>query len=133
VSEQVDESGAGDVDGRIGATARARRNARFIWSMVRLQPKLFAIAVSGAAVFALLTVASSFAISWVIDNVVVPRFEDGEVATATVLAGLGTRHRHRGGSGGGDRDPAQRSLRSRMWRVAQIYSNRWSIGTSTSR
>ena len=69
------------------AAAMASRS-HFIWSMVRLQPKLFAIAVSGAAVFALLTVASSFAISWVIDNVVVPRFEDGEVATDTVVAGL---------------------------------------------
>ena len=122
MSEQVDESGAEDADGRIGATARARRNAHFIWSMVRLQPKLFAIAVSGAAVFALLTVASSFAISWVIDNVVVPRFEDGEVATATVVAGLALVL-----GIGVVRAVAivvRRTFASiTQWRVAQIYSN----------
>jgi ABC-type multidrug transport system fused ATPase/permease subunit len=56
--------------------------------MVRMKPKLFGIAVAGAAVFAVLTVASSFAISWVIDQVVLPRFEDGEVAVSTVAAGI---------------------------------------------
>ncbi len=45
--------------------------------------------MGGAAVFALLTVASSFAIGRVIDDVILPRFEDGEVATSTVLPALG--------------------------------------------
>jgi ABC-type multidrug transport system fused ATPase/permease subunit len=122
VSEQVDESSTDSVDEGVGATARARRNAHFIWSMVRLQPKLFAIAVSGAAVFALLTVASSFAISWVIDNVVVPRFEEGEVATATVAAGLALV------LGIGVVRAVAIVIRRTFagitqWRVAQIYSN----------
>ena len=52
-----------------------------------LHPKLLALAVTGAFAFALLTVASSIAISWVIDNVIVPRFDEGEVATSTVVAG----------------------------------------------
>ena len=43
---------------------RARRNARFIAELVMVHPKLFLIAMSGAAVFALLTVASSFARRW---------------------------------------------------------------------
>ena len=55
--------------------------------MVRLHPRPFAIAVAGAAVFALCTVASSIAVQWVIDHVIVPRFEEGEVAAGTVLAG----------------------------------------------
>ncbi|MGA1439350.1 MAG: ABC transporter ATP-binding protein [Ilumatobacteraceae bacterium] len=43
--------------------------------------------MSGAFVFALCTVASSIAIRWVIDHVILPRFEVGEVATATVVGG----------------------------------------------
>src|SRR5262245_57015018 len=49
----------------------------------------FAIAVCGATVFALATVASSWAVRWVTNEVIVPRFEDGHVAAATVLAGAG--------------------------------------------
>jgi ATP-binding cassette, subfamily B, bacterial len=45
------------------------------------------VAVAGAFVFALCTVASSIAIRWVIDQVILPRFEDGQVATATVVTG----------------------------------------------
>ncbi len=88
-SEQAPDSAFEEaLDEQIGAVERARRNGRFIWSMVTMQPKLFGIAVGGAAVFALLTVASSFAISWLIDNVVLPRFEEGDVALATVLGGV---------------------------------------------
>ena len=83
---ELHEEGVGD-DG-LGSAARARRNARFVWSMVRMKPKLFGVAVAGAAVFAVLTVASSFAISWVIDQVILPRFEDGDVAASTVGAGM---------------------------------------------
>lgn len=71
-----------------GGLHRARRNARFIWSMIRLKPRLFGTAVVGATFFALFTVASSFALSWVIDHVILPRFEDGNVATSTLVTGL---------------------------------------------
>ena len=56
--------------------------------MVRLHPRVFTIAVAGASVFALCTVASSFAVRWVIDNVILPRFEEGEVAVGTVVGGI---------------------------------------------
>ena len=56
---------------------------------LRLHPRPFAVAVLGAAVFALGTVGSSIAVQWVTDNVIVPRFERGEVATGTLLAGVG--------------------------------------------
>jgi ATP-binding cassette subfamily B protein len=84
----TDQAGDQVLDERIGAIERARRNGRFIGSMIKMQPKLFAVAVSGAAVFAVLTVASSFAISWMIDEVILPRFEDGDVEMATFLAGV---------------------------------------------
>ena len=66
---------------------RARQYARFLRSVLALHPRLFAIAVAGASLFAACTVASSIAIRWVIDNVIIPRFEDGEVATSTIVGG----------------------------------------------
>lgn len=69
--------------------ARGRAYVGFIRELVGLHPRLFAVAVLGAAVYALATVASSVAIRWVIDHVIVPRFADGTVATSTVLTGCG--------------------------------------------
>jgi ABC-type multidrug transport system fused ATPase/permease subunit len=56
-------------------------------AMLAMHPGTFAIAIAGAAVYAIATVASSFAIAWVTDNVIVPRFDTGHVAAGTVLAG----------------------------------------------
>jgi ABC-type multidrug transport system fused ATPase/permease subunit len=67
--------------------ARGRRYAAFVRDIVRLHPTLFVTAVSGAFLFALCTVASSVAIRWVIDRVIVPRFEAGDVAVPTVVTG----------------------------------------------
>jgi ABC-type multidrug transport system fused ATPase/permease subunit len=67
--------------------ARARQYTRFVRSIGSLHPKLFATAVAGAFVFALCTVASSIAVEWVIDHVVVPRFDEGSVAVSTVVTG----------------------------------------------
>ncbi|MDJ0768216.1 MAG: ABC transporter ATP-binding protein [Ilumatobacter sp.] len=70
-----------------GTRRRAQQYARFVRAIVRMHPRLFVTAVLGAFVFALCTVASSVVIRWVIDNVVVPRFEEGDVATSTVVTG----------------------------------------------
>ena len=51
-------------------------DAAFVRALIARQPKTFAIAVSGAFVYALCTVASSIVISWVIDHVIVPRFDE---------------------------------------------------------
>ncbi len=56
-----------------------------IAAQLRLHPRPFVIAVFGASVFALCTVASSIAVEWVIDNVIVPRFDEGEVAPSNVV------------------------------------------------
>jgi ATP-binding cassette, subfamily B, bacterial len=69
--------------------SRAREHIEFVRALVRRQPKTFAIAVGGAFLFAVLTVASSIVIRWVIDNVILPRFDEGEVAVGTVVAGAG--------------------------------------------
>ena len=66
---------------------RARLYAGFLRYVLGLHPKLFSVSVAGASLFAICTVASSVVIRWVIDNVIVPRFEEGDVATSTVAAG----------------------------------------------
>jgi ABC-type multidrug transport system fused ATPase/permease subunit len=69
---------------------RRRRYVSFLRSLVLLHPRYFAIAVAGAFLFALCTVASSIAVEWVIDNVIVPRFDldDGvDVTVSTVATG----------------------------------------------
>ena len=66
-------------------TSQLRRGFRLIVSLVRLQPGSFAVAVSGAAVFAFCTAGSSLGVRWMIDNVVIKRFDDGEVAVSAVV------------------------------------------------
>ncbi len=56
--------------------------------MVRLHPRLIAIAMGGAFIYAVCTVGSGIVIEWVVDHVVLPRFEDGEVALSTLAIGL---------------------------------------------
>lgn len=72
--------------------------------------------------FALATVASSFAIRWVIDNVILPRFDEGEVGVGAVVTGVvmiigigvvravGVVFRRAFASAG-------------MWQVAETYTN----------
>lgn len=67
--------------------ARGRRYLAFVLELVSIHRTLFVIAVLGAAVFALFTVASSIVVEWVIDHVILPRFEEGSVATSTVVTG----------------------------------------------
>lgn len=56
--------------------------------MVSMHKRVFAIAVAGAAVYALCTVGSSVAVEWVIDHVFVPRFDEGHVASSAVAGGV---------------------------------------------
>lgn len=56
-------------------------------TFVAMHPTLFAIAVGAAMVFGLCTVASSKAIEWVVDHVILPRFRDGHVGVASVVGG----------------------------------------------
>ncbi len=75
----------GDIPPR--GLARARRYAGFLKAIISLHRGKFLMAVGGASVYALCTVASSFAVRWVIDHVIVPRFDDGRVATSKVVIG----------------------------------------------
>jgi ABC-type multidrug transport system fused ATPase/permease subunit len=69
---------------RLGTLSRA---VRIIAVHVRIHPAIFWIAVAGAAVFAVATVASSWVLQWVTDNVILPRFNEGHVGAGAVVAG----------------------------------------------
>lgn len=70
-------------------TSRLRRALRLMGGLVRIRPKLFSVAVTGAAVFAVATVASSAVLRWVIDEVILPRFDGRGVSRGTVAVGIG--------------------------------------------
>lgn len=69
------------------SSSRFSRAVELLVALVSRQPGTFAVAVSGAAVFAVFTAGSSLGVRWMINNVIVPRFEAGSVAAGTVLAG----------------------------------------------
>ena len=59
-----------------------------VLAMVSLHRRPFIVAVIGAAIFATCTVLSSVAVQWVTDEVILPRFEEGEVAASTLVTGV---------------------------------------------
>jgi len=82
------------MSGGKGSSSRSRLDrwrvaARLVRDLVRIHPRPFIIAVGGAALFALCTVASAVVLRWVIDHVVDPRLRQGHVAVGTVFVGLG--------------------------------------------
>jgi len=50
-------------------------------------PRLFAIAVAGASLYAVCTVASSFGVAFLVDSVILPRFEEGHIDAGVYLVG----------------------------------------------
>ena len=69
------------------AKSRLKEASHLINQLVRFHPKLFAIAVSGATLFALCTVASSIGLRWMIDRVILVRFEQDVIDLAALVAG----------------------------------------------
>ncbi|MBI4934025.1 MAG: ABC transporter ATP-binding protein [Actinobacteria bacterium] len=63
---------------------------RLVRALLQHQKRTFFIAVGGASVFAACTVGSAIVVRKVIDDVITPRFEDGEVSVSTVVSVLGT-------------------------------------------
>lgn len=70
------------------SSSRVRQAFELLKVLVRHEPGTFAIAVTGAAVYALCTVASSFAVGWTIDNVIIAFFDSGSLPVSRfVIAG----------------------------------------------
>ena len=69
------------------AKGRLKEALELIREVVKYHPRLFIIAVSGAALFAICTVASSIGLRWMIDRVILVRFEQGIIDRQALLAG----------------------------------------------
>lgn len=65
-----------------------RHGLQTIRAMVRLHPRPFLVAVLGAAIYALATVASSWTLGRLTDHVIEPRFRDGDIGGGAVVTGL---------------------------------------------
>ena len=65
------------------APNRFVRAKNLMWAMVSFHKGYFFIAVSGAAVFAIATVLSSFGVKMLIDEVILPTFAEGTVRFRT--------------------------------------------------
>ncbi|MEK7410011.1 MAG: ABC transporter ATP-binding protein [Actinomycetota bacterium] len=72
----------------VGAGGSRFRSAyKLLSALVRVHPKLFATAVSGATVFALCTVASALGVRWMVDKVILPRFDEGKSVNRALVIG----------------------------------------------
>jgi ATP-binding cassette, subfamily B, bacterial len=69
----------------VGTAERWRRSVRLLVGLVRVRPGLFAVAVTGAAVYAVATVAASAVLRTVTDEVILPRFEGPGVSRETAM------------------------------------------------
>jgi ABC-type multidrug transport system fused ATPase/permease subunit len=62
-----------------------RRGFRILGTAVRDEPRIFAIAVGGSAVYGTMTVASAWVLGRITDRVIVPAFDEGRTTTAALL------------------------------------------------
>ena len=85
------ETDVADVSDRTIKTAntdsRLKEAAQLIRVIVKFHPRLFIIAVTGAAVFAVCTVGSSIGVRWMVDRVILVRFEEGRLDGSAMLIG----------------------------------------------
>lgn len=68
--------------------SRFRKRVKLVTSLVSYRRADFAVAVAGATVFAFGTVASSWVLRWIIDNVIIERFESGSIDASATAAGI---------------------------------------------
>ena len=75
--------------GHSTSSGRFRRATTLIRSLVAYHPGLFAISMSGAAVFAVCTVGSSWLLRWIIDEVIIRRFDTDTFSVSQTLTAVG--------------------------------------------
>lgn len=71
----------------VDADSRLAEALQLIRAIVKFHPRLFIIAVTGAAVFAVCTVGSSIGVRWMVDRVILVRFEQGRLDGSAMLIG----------------------------------------------
>ena len=65
--------------------SRFRLAISLLRQLLKLHPKPFFIAVAGASVYAICTVASSFGLGYVVDEVIIPRFQSDIINQQTFV------------------------------------------------
>ncbi len=76
-----------EVTAKKPSQSRLRIGYRLVRDLLKFHPRVFAIAVGGASIYAFCTVASSFGVSYLVDRVILPRFETGKIDTRVYLIG----------------------------------------------
>nr|WP_198586793.1 ABC transporter ATP-binding protein [Glycomyces xiaoerkulensis] len=66
-----------------------RQGLRNIGDMIRIEPKRFSVAVTGAMVNTAMHLSVAFIVGWVVSRVAVPAYEDGRVTVGSVALGIG--------------------------------------------
>lgn len=61
-----------------------RRGFGVLWTAVREQPRIFAVAVAGSGTYGLMTVVSAWVIGWATNHVIMPSFRDGRTTTGAL-------------------------------------------------
>ena len=87
----------------ISALEVLRGGLRIVWRFVKAHPWSFALAVTGAALFAASIIASSAVIGWVTDTAIIPVLTDGEEASEKIWAIVTVRDAGRPLEGSGHR------------------------------
>ena len=64
--------------------AVVRRGIRHVGRAIALQPRIFAAALLGSTLFAVMTVASAYVIGEITERVVLPSFDEGSAATGAL-------------------------------------------------
>jgi hypothetical protein len=65
--------------------SRFRLAISLLRQLLKLHPRPFLIAVAGASVYAICTVASSFGLGYVVDEVIIPRFQSDIINQQTFV------------------------------------------------
>ena len=67
--------------------SRLRVGFALVRDLLRFHPRIFAIAVGGASIYAVCTVASSFGVAYLVDQVILPRFETEKIDVGVYFIG----------------------------------------------
>ena len=67
--------------------SRLRTGIRLVRDLLKFHPRLFAIAVAGASLYAVCTVVSSLGVAFLVDSVILPRFVAGQIDTGVYVTG----------------------------------------------
>ena len=84
-----------EVDMKLTHQSRLRIGFVLVRDLLRFHPRIFALAVGGASIYAVCTVASSFGVTYLVDRIILPRFDSGKIDAgvyfigASIVIGIG--------------------------------------------